>query len=159
MMKRIRIREEFCIGCRLCEIYCIAAHGKFKNDLIRTFKRDPHRPLPRIIIEQSGDTCFALPCRHCRDAHCIRSCITGSMSRNPQSGLVGNDPERCVGCWTCIAACPYGAIVREGQHAKVAAKCDHCGETPACVAHCPNRALLYETMQEEDTRHETCDHR
>lgn len=158
-MLRIRIREEHCIGCRLCEVHCIAAHSRFKNDLIRTFKRDSNRPSPRITIEQCEDTCFALPCRHCKEAHCVRACITGSMTRDGQSGLVKNDPERCVGCWTCIAACPYGAIVREGQASNVAAKCDLCGDRPQCVAHCPNRALVCEEISEEGGACEVCDHR
>lgn len=147
------------MGCRLCEIHCIAAHSKYKNDLVRTFKRDKERPSPRITIEQSGETCFALPCRQCKEASCIRSCITGSMKKDPQTGLVHNDPVRCVGCWTCIAACPYGAIVREGSHTKVAAKCDMCGDNPVCVQKCPNEALVYEEVEEGDGEDELCNHR
>ncbi|MDW7650051.1 MAG: 4Fe-4S dicluster domain-containing protein [Bacillota bacterium] len=158
-MKRIHIKEEYCMGCRLCEIHCIAAHGMYKNDLVRTFKRDKNRPSPRILIEQSGETCFALPCRQCREAHCIRACITGSMVRDLQSGLVQNDPDRCVGCWTCIAACPYGAIIREGGHIKVAAKCDLCGDNPQCVRHCPNEALVCEEREEGSGQDEVCDNR
>lgn len=147
-MKRIVIKEQYCIGCRLCEVHCIAAHSKYKHDLVRTFTRDENRPSPRIVIEQAEETCFALPCRQCREAHCVRACISGSMSRDPLSGLVNNDVQRCVGCWTCIAACPYGAIVREGKGTAVAAKCDLCGERPACVLHCPNEALVYEEAKE-----------
>lgn len=148
-MRRISIKEEYCIGCRLCEIYCIGAHSKYKDDLVRAFKRDKNRPSPRIVIEQSGDTCFALPCRQCREAQCIRSCITGAMTRDSQNGLVKNNAERCVGCWTCIAACPFGAITCESKQVKVAAKCDLCGEQPACALHCPNGALLVEEVIEE----------
>lgn len=147
------------MGCRLCEIHCIAAHGKYKNDLVRTFKRDKERPSPRITIEQNGETCFALPCRQCKDANCISSCITGSMRKDPVTGLVLNDPVKCVGCWTCIAACPYGAIVREGSHTKVAAKCDLCGDNPACVQKCPNGALVYEEVEEGDGEDELRNHR
>lgn len=157
-MKRIRIKEEYCMGCRLCEVHCIAAHGSYKNNLIKTFKREKNRPSPRIVIEESGETCFALPCRHCSEAYCIRSCITGSMTRDPQTRLVRNEAERCVGCWTCIAACPYGAIFREGRQTKVAAKCDLCGNDPACVKYCPNEAIVYEEV-EEGGCHDTCNHR
>ncbi|MCR3921730.1 MAG: 4Fe-4S dicluster domain-containing protein [Firmicutes bacterium] len=148
-MKRIRIKEQYCIGCRLCEIHCIAAHSTYKYDLIRTFKHEATRPKPRIVIEEAGETCFALPCRQCTEAHCVRACITGSMKKDPQSGMVFNDPERCVACWTCIAACPYGAIVREGTHSKLAVKCDLCGDNPQCVIHCPNEALVFEDVTEE----------
>lgn len=158
-MKRIHIKEEYCIGCRLCEVHCIAAHGKYKNDLVRTFKRDKDRPSPRIVIEQHGETCFALPCRQCKEASCIRACITGAMTRDPQTGLVRTDSLRCVGCWTCVAACPYGAVTREGKHTKIAAKCDLCGDQPACVRHCPNEALIYVEVNEEVNSDEACDHR
>lgn len=147
-MKRIQIKEQYCIGCRLCEVHCIASHSKYKNDLIRTFKRDKERPAPRIVIEESNETCFALPCRQCSDAFCVRSCIAGAMTKDEQSGIVTNNADKCVGCWTCIAACPYGAVTKSGKHSKVAAKCDLCGESPECVKHCPNRALVYEEVSE-----------
>lgn len=147
-MKRIQIKEEHCIGCRLCEVHCIAAHSKYPHDLVRTFKRDKNRPSPRIVIEQCNDTCFALPCRQCEEAQCIRACISGSMTRDQQTGLVHNDPERCVGCWTCIAACPFGVINRDGGKVNIAAKCDFCGDDPECVRHCPNEALVCEDVGE-----------
>ncbi|EEG78694.1 4Fe-4S dicluster domain-containing protein [Dethiobacter alkaliphilus] len=147
-MKRIRIKEEHCMGCRLCEIHCIAAHSAYRYDLVRTFKRDKNRPSPRIMIEQSGHTCFALPCRHCEEANCVKACISGSMTKDLQSGLVTNDSERCVGCWTCIAACPYGVITREGKKISVAAKCDLCGDKPVCVQQCPNEALVCDDQEE-----------
>lgn len=142
-MKRVYAREEYCVGCKLCEIHCIVSHSQYKNDIVKAYKKDPNRPLPRIIVEEERPVSFALQCRHCEQAQCTRACITGAMQRDPLTGIVTNDADRCVGCWTCIAACPYGAIQRDARGKKVASKCDLCSETgnPACVANCPNEAL------------------
>lgn len=147
-MKRVYAKEEVCVGCRLCEVHCALAHSKYKNNIIKAFKKQS-RPIARVVVEESGAVSFAVQCRHCDEPECVKACITGAMTKDPETGIVTNDRDRCVGCWTCIAACPNGAIVRDRTDGcKVAAKCDLCreneGEIPACVAHCPNGALVFE---------------
>ncbi len=143
-MKRIYAREEYCIGCRLCEIYCSAVHTKYPNDLVKAFKKVEVRPVPRVKVEEDKPLSFALQCRHCEEPHCLSACITGAMYRDEETGAILNDKERCVGCWTCILVCPYGAIFRDEGAGKVVAKCDFCLEqgNPACVENCPNGALV-----------------
>ncbi len=142
-MKRIYIREEVCIGCHLCEVYCQAEHSQ-SRDLIKTFKRESPRPLPRLRIEEEGAVSFAVQCRHCVEPPCVYACLTGALQRNPESGIVTVDLERCIGCWTCILACPFGVIKQDICQEKII-KCDLCpGEDiPVCVANCPNEALIY----------------
>ncbi len=146
-MKRVFAREEYCVGCRLCEVHCVVAHSDYKDDIVKAFKRQNLRPLPRILVEENRPVSFALQCRHCQDAPCTKACITGAMHKDPVTGVVTNDEERCVGCWTCILVCSFGAIARNEQGRKVASKCDLCtdnGGVPACVQNCPNAALVYE---------------
>lgn len=146
-MKRVYAREEHCVGCKLCEVHCVVSHSKYKNDIVKAFKKDPNPPISRVLVENNRPVSFALQCRHCEDAPCTKACIVGAMQRDPESGVVYNEDDRCVGCWTCILACPYGAIQRDERDRKVASKCDLCsesGNTPACVSHCPNRALIFE---------------
>lgn len=142
-MKKIYIHEEYCIGCRLCEIHCIVSHSRSKK-LIKAFKNEFPRPLPRLVVEESGYLSFALQCRHCQDAPCLSACITGAMFRDEKTGVVLHDKEKCVGCWMCIMVCPYG-VIKMDRNNKIASKCDLCyGEDiPACVAHCPNEALEF----------------
>jgi len=147
-MKRVYAREEVCVGCRLCEVYCALAHSKYKNNIVKAFKKQS-RPVARVVVEESGAVSFAVQCRHCDEPECVKACITGAMIKDPETGIVTNDRERCVGCWTCIAACPNGAIIRDRTNGcKVAAKCDLCkeneGAIPACVANCPNGALVFD---------------
>ena len=142
-MKRIIAREEYCLGCRLCEIHCIVQHSKSKK-IIKAFREERDLIVPAIHVEQSGYVCFAIQCRHCDEPACIEACMTGAMHRDEQTGAVICDQDKCVGCWMCIMVCPAGAIQR-GANRRVASKCDLCmgAEEPACVANCPNEALIY----------------
>jgi carbon-monoxide dehydrogenase iron sulfur subunit len=143
-MKRIYAREEYCLGCRLCEIHCLVRRSRARS-IIKAFRRERDKVVPGVQVEQSGYTSFALQCRHCDDALCIEACITGAMHRDAATGAVVCDSERCVGCWSCVMVCPAGAV-RRGRERKVASKCDLCmGEgAPVCVENCPNEAIVYE---------------
>ena len=149
-MKRIVAREEYCIGCRLCEIRCLVQHSKSKK-IIKAFRTERDSVIPGIRVEQSGYVSFALQCRHCDDAPCIEACITGAMHRDPDTGAVLCDTDRCVGCWVCIMVCPVGAV-RPGPERRVASKCDLCiGQgSPVCVENCPNEAIILVDDGEED---------
>ena len=148
-MKRVYINEQACIGCGLCDVYCRVAHSDSK-DLIKTFRKGLPKPIPRLSIESNGPTSFSVRCQHCDDAPCVYSCLTGALSRNPDSSIVTVDEERCVGCWTCVLACPLGAIKQDINQHRIT-KCDLCPmeETPACVCNCPNEALFCEDIQDE----------
>lgn len=143
-MKRIVAKPEYCMNCRLCEIHCVVAHSQSK-DIIKAFKKEKGQVPPRVTVEQAGPVTFAVQCRHCDESPCVAACMTGALTRDPETGWVKHDPDKCVGCWMCVMTCPAGAIVRDKYH-HAAAKCDLCaalGE-PACVANCPNEALVVE---------------
>lgn len=144
-MKRIYAKEEYCIGCRLCEIYCILKHSGHQT-LVKAFRDEENLPEPAVLVEEEGPISFALQCRHCEDAPCAAACIAGAMTRDPETGVVHHDQDKCVGCWSCVMMCPFGAIQIDLEQGKVVSKCDLCGleGTPECVAHCPNEALVYE---------------
>lgn len=152
--KRVVTHEEYCIGCRLCEIHCLVAHSKSKH-ILKAFKEEMvlSEVEPRIVVESAGSVSFGLPCRHCDDAACIEGCMTGALYRDPGSGVVLLNQEKCVGCFGCIMACPFGVIRADVKNHKIASKCDLCfdsgSEIPACVANCPNEALTLEECQED----------
>jgi len=144
-MKKIYVKEEVCIGCRLCEINCIVEHSKSK-DIIKAFKKEIPRPVARVVVEEEGPLSFAVQCRHCDEPPCLEACMGGALSKDPRTGAVVHDKDKCVGCWMCIMVCPYGAIMRAKDGKKIASKCDLCPdrEKPACVDGCPNEALVFE---------------
>ncbi len=140
-MKRVYVKEEVCIGCGLCQVYCQVEHSQSK-DIIKAFKKETPPPLPRVRVERNIEISFPIQCRQCTEPWCVYSCFTGAMYKDPVSDMVVVDIERCIGCWTCIVACPYGALSRD-MNSKTIIKCDLCPERdiPACVINCPNEAL------------------
>ena len=85
-MKHIVAREEYCIGCKLCEVHCLVQHSRSKK-IIKAFRRERNSIVPGVQVEQSGCVSFALQCRHCPEAPCIEACMTGAMQRDPETGL------------------------------------------------------------------------
>ena len=148
-MKRIYVKEEVCIGCGLCQVYCQVEQSQSK-DLIKAFKKEAPRPLPRVHVERNVEVSFPIQCRQCAEPWCVYSCFTGAMHKDSISDRVSVDMEKCIGCWTCIVACPCGAIRQDTAQKKVL-KCDLCqGEDiPMCVTNCPNEALFYVDVQDE----------
>ncbi|MGN0515995.1 4Fe-4S dicluster domain-containing protein [Eubacterium sp.] len=139
-MKKVFAREELCVNCRLCEVYCKTAHSKSK-DVLKANKYEEPAPISRVTVYGDRDGSVAVNCRHCDDPACVKACITGAMHKDAKTGIVSVDEDKCIGCMTCLAVCPIGCI-KTGTYA---VKCDLCqGEdTPACVKNCPNRALVY----------------
>ena len=149
-MKRVYIKEEVCIGCGLCQVYCQVEQSQSK-DLIKAFKKETPRPLPRLHVERNVEVSFPIQCRHCTESWCVYSCLTGAMHKDPVNGIVSVDMENCIGCWTCIVACPYGALSRD-MNSKTIIKCDLCPmrEIPVCVMNCPNEALVLGVDEKEE---------
>jgi carbon-monoxide dehydrogenase iron sulfur subunit len=144
-MKKVYMNEDRCLGCHLCEYYCAFAHSG-KKDMVKAFAGG-NRPAARLKIEEGGDICFAVSCRHCTEPLCVKSCITGAMTKG-EDGKVSVNETKCVGCFTCVLVCPYGSVVTgDGKAIK---KCDLCAERgkPICVEHCPNMAVVYEDRGE-----------
>ena len=145
-MKRVYVNEEWCLGCHLCEYNCAFANSG-ETSMVKALKGK--NIYPRIRVEDAQDGAsqkinFAVSCRHCTDALCVKSCISGALSK--EDGVVRIDKNKCVGCYTCILVCPYGAISHNAEGA--VQKCELCLSntcgSPACVKGCPNQAIVYE---------------
>ena len=145
-MKRIFVKEEWCLGCHLCEYNCAFANSGMR-DMAKALRGKPITA--RIRVEEADGITYAVSCRHCKDPLCAKSCIAGAIS--VQDGVVKIDHSKCVGCLTCVLVCPYGAVVEGTSGA--AQKCELCLQntcgSPACVKGCPNGAIVFEEREAE----------
>lgn len=141
-MKRVYVNEQWCLGCHLCEYYCAFASTNEKKDMARALK--DVKINPRIRIEEKDGISFAVSCRHCDEPICVKSCITGALTK--VNGIIMIDRDRCIGCYTCVLSCPYGAVYPSEDGA--IQKCELCIKThegtPRCVTGCPNGAIVFE---------------
>ena len=140
-MKRVYVDEQWCLGCHLCEYNCAFANSGC-NDMVKALKGKNINP--RIRVEEGGDVCFAVSCRHCEEPLCVKGCITGALT--VKDGVIEVDKTKCVSCYTCVLSCPFGAIMPSDEG--VIQKCELCLKnlkgTPACVEGCPNKAIVFE---------------
>ena len=136
-MKRINIDRSKCISCLTCVTACSVAH-------------DGEDPRNRVVVSSEGVN-SPIFCRHCDLPECTFTCMTGAMSKDPETGYVLYDEKRCASCFMCIMACPYGVLKADRMRHKVIMKCDMCinteEKTPQCVAKCPMKAI---TLEEAD---------
>ena len=150
------VDQNKCIGCGLCKEACNETNklpkGVSRLVLERQTTHVPGTACP-ICGKLEGCDCervyVRVSCQQCQDAPCVRVCPTGAAHRDPKTGIVTMDPDRCVGCKYCIAACPYNVRYINSE-TKVADNCDFClktklanGEEPACVQACRHGALYF----------------
>jgi carbon-monoxide dehydrogenase iron sulfur subunit len=95
-MRKVYVKEQVCMSCHLCEVYCLQKHARSK-DLVKAYKKESPRALPRVRVDESGIVSLSVRCQHCADAPCIRACLTGALYRDPATALITVDEERCIG--------------------------------------------------------------
>jgi carbon-monoxide dehydrogenase iron sulfur subunit len=145
-MKLVKINEDNCVYCHLCEVACKTEHS-ISKDIIKAVKKE--NVLSRCTAEFNYPYSASIMCRHCDDAPCIFACQNGSMHRDERGYVVVNQ-DTCVGCWMCVMVCPYG-VIKQGKNNNdwdLSVKCDMCPDRgiPACVEACPNEALTFEEL-------------
>jgi phenylglyoxylate dehydrogenase beta subunit len=82
----------------------------------------------------------AIVCNQCGEPACEACCPTGAIVKDPDSGIVGLNQEKCLGCGLCSLMCPYGGMAYHAE-TKQAFTCDQCGGDPECVKACPSGVL------------------
>jgi Fe-S-cluster-containing dehydrogenase component len=164
-----------CIGCKACVVACREA-----NDLEPDRSPDGlhHAPLDLnaktknvIKLYREGDRASFMKaqCMHCLDPACAAACMIGALKKDETTGIVGYDPQYCVGCRYCQISCPFGVPKFEFDKAvpKIV-KCELCrhrvgdakletdggfsrysrGHGPACCEVCPRGAVIYGKREE-----------
>ncbi len=141
-----------CTGCKTCEFACKDYYDLDANVQYRKVYECSGGKTEKDADGYITTSCFvyyvSMSCNHCDDPACTKVCPTTAMHKDPETGLVSVDADKCIGCGYCHMACPYNApkVDREKGHS---VKCNGCadrvaaGEQPICVRACPARALEF----------------
>lgn len=164
------IDSQYCISCNACSVAC-----KIENNLPddiwwnRTFTvGGDHRDTPAGTYPNLTMESFTVNCQHCENPACVQVCPVGATYKDPETGIVRQDYDACIGCRMCMNACPYtgvrsfnweepkytvghavgdAAVPAHQKH--VVEKCQFCyhrverGELPACIEACPARIRYF----------------
>ncbi len=145
MEKHIFIFDENkCVGCGACVVACMNENGFQPGERWRNVyqSNSGHRPTLPVYY-------LSIACNHCDDAPCMEGCPALAFSRDPETGAVIHQPEKCLGCKYCTWTCPYDAPKYKPESGLIE-KCTFCNhrleadQTPACAQLCPTAALTVE---------------
>ncbi|MDR0318451.1 MAG: 4Fe-4S dicluster domain-containing protein [Nitrososphaerota archaeon] len=128
-----------CIGCGLCEFACTLEKGEQVWNPIRSRIR---------VVRMAPMFNFALSCRGCDDARCVKACPERAIVQSEFNRLLIIDEKKCKGCDWCVQACPRGGITIHTGTGKAIA-CNLCEGAPKCVEICPECALDVVSSDEE----------
>lgn len=174
----IAINLERCVGCNTCANAC-----KMQNNI----------PMNMLYIRVETDgvdtadgaqgtypnlsrTYIPVACQHCENPACLKVCPVGATYKDPETGVVRQDYDKCIGCRMCMAACPYTGVRSfnwdepkySTEHAigdadiaphqkHTVEKCTFCyqrlarGEVPACMDLCPARARHFGDLDDPES--------
>ena len=162
-----------CVGCHACAVACRA---EWKVPTEEGYRRNWVKRIgPEKTPHGLSFTFYPGLCNHCNSPVCVDVCPADPVERTfksftngktkkmtikatfkePFTGIVLIDKERCIGCGSCVEACPYGArYLDETLDEPKADKCTFCferiskGEVPACVKTCIADARIFGDLED-----------
>lgn len=140
MSYRLKFGPDKCVGCYACHIACLDAHHDVEDVDAKS-----HRTVKKVVKNQFEKN-ICPGCAHC--GICIKACPVQSIYKDPKTGFVLTDKEKCIGCHACEKVCPKD-VIHFDKDGKME-KCDGCierireGREPACVRVCFPGAITLE---------------
>jgi formate dehydrogenase iron-sulfur subunit len=142
-----------CIGCRRCMSACKRWNNlppyEVPESLVRDLDGTTYTVVNFIRSDKNAEIGKFIhwACQHCQKPACAGVCPVSAIKKNPVTGAVVIDPDKCIGCRYCYQACPF-KVPRFDFHKRITRKCHLCYNRvpklkPACVAACPVQALDY----------------
>ena len=81
----LKFFEEDCSGCHACEVACKQEHGLGVG--------------PRVVrVIEKAPNFKPLFCHHCKDPACAIACPEDAITKDPETGIVLHDNDKCTGC-------------------------------------------------------------
>lgn len=168
-----------CIGCNTCAVSCKNANnlpvGIWWNRIL-TDGGDALDTARGVYPDALEMRHIPLNCQHCDNPACVKACPVGATHKDPETGIVLQEYDQCLGCRMCMAACPYTGVrsfnweepkyyydfpigeqdaAVHQQH--TAEKCTFChqrvarDEQPVCVQACPARARHFGDLDDPES--------
>jgi Fe-S-cluster-containing dehydrogenase component len=155
-----------CVGCKACVAACKTANDNpaefstldhlwdtpldtsgYTFNLIKMYRNGT---MDAKDQETNGFAFMKTSCMHCGDPSCVSACPVSAMTKDPVTGVVGYNPDKCIGCRYCVAACPFGIpkYQYDSPTGRIG-KCELCrhrhkdGHYSACAEVCPTGATLF----------------
>jgi anaerobic dimethyl sulfoxide reductase subunit B (iron-sulfur subunit) len=136
-----------CTGCYTCAIACKDWYDLQASSLNYLRVKGIERgKFPDVFVAY-----LTLPCFHCIDPACAKTCPVDAITKTQSDGSVVVNHKKCVGkdeCgMICYKACPWGAPQFGLEKNAKMQKCELCrerlahGRKPICVEACPMYAL------------------
>ena len=167
-----------CIACASCAVACKVENNLpdevWWNRVLTDGGENPDTPAgvyPDLTMSN-----LVVACQHCDNPACVKVCPVGATYKDPETGVVRQDYDKCIGCRMCMSACPYTGVRsfnwEEPKHVvghalgdadvpahqrHVVEKCTMCwhrlakGLQPACVEVCPARVRYFGDLNDPDS--------
>jgi Fe-S-cluster-containing hydrogenase component 2 len=141
--KFVSVDPSKCTGCGICEYTCALEKSEASGNPLKSRIR---------VIRMAPLFNFALTCRFCEDAQCVKACPEKALVQSEETGMLMVKEKQCKGCDWCVQACPHGGITIHSDTGK-SVTCDLCEGEPKCIEFCPEEALeLVSTDEEAEKR-------
>lgn len=140
MSYRLKFDPDKCVGCYACHIACLDAHHDVEDVDAKSYRT------VKKVMKNQFEKNICPGCAHC--GICIKACPVQSIYKDPKTGFVLTDKEKCIGCHACEKVCPKD-VIHFDKDGKME-KCDGCierireGREPACVRVCFPGAITLE---------------
>ena len=167
-----------CVGCNACTLACKQANNVPDGVMWSRVLTDGG-DMPDTPASDGGNLSmryFPMGCQHCENPACVKVCPVGATYKDPETGVVRQDYDKCIGCRMCMSACPYSGVrsfnwdepqyclghdvgdADAPAHQKhVVEKCTFCyqriskGEVPSCMDLCPARARFWGDLDDPNS--------
>ena len=101
-----------CSGCHTCAVACKQENnvpdGVFWNRVLTYGADSPDASVG--VYPNVTKSYLTVACQHCENPACTKVCPVHATYKDPVSGAVVQEYDKCIGCRMCMAACPYTGV-------------------------------------------------